>query len=75
MIRRSIFSFSGSWRDHGISYVKYLNVCTEALHLAVKPTSSAKYTRFSTPNYAAMKYDNTGAMAPLKTVPAATKDY
>lgn len=66
---------STAWRDHGISYVKYLNICTEALHMTVNSQSSAKYTRFSTPNYVALKPDGTGSMAEVKTVPIHTSEY
>ncbi|TPP42374.1 Mitochondrial ATP synthase epsilon chain family protein [Leishmania donovani] len=64
-----------NWRDQGISYVKYLNVTTEALHMATKDKARAKYSRFSAPNYVAMKNDSTGAMEEVKKVPAFTKDY
>ncbi|KAG5463891.1 hypothetical protein LSCM1_00064 [Leishmania martiniquensis] len=73
MLRRS--AVAQSWRDHGISYVKYLNVSTEALHMATKDKARAKYARFSAPNYVAMKSDTSGAMEEVKKVPAFTKDY
>ncbi|KAK7196707.1 Mitochondrial ATP synthase epsilon chain [Novymonas esmeraldas] len=73
MLRRSVTALS--WRDHGISYVKYLNVTTEALHMSTKEKSRAKYARFSTPNYVAVKNDGAGAMEEVKKVPAFTKDY
>ncbi|EPY36653.1 hypothetical protein AGDE_06810 [Angomonas deanei] len=75
MLRRTTTFLSSNWRDQGISYVKYLNVSTEALHMAVKPKSSAKYTRFSTPNYVTLKPDGAGGMEEVKRVAAATKDY
>lgn len=43
--------------------------------MTVKPKLAAKYSRFSTPNYVAVKPDATGAMAPVTKVPAFTKDY
>ncbi|CBZ38506.1 hypothetical protein, conserved [Leishmania donovani] len=73
MLRRSLIALN--WRDQGISYVKYLNVTTEALHMATKDKARAKYSRFSAPNYVAMKNDSTGAMEEVKKVPAFTKDY
>ncbi|KAG5464622.1 hypothetical protein GH5_00071 [Leishmania sp. Ghana 2012 LV757] len=73
MFRRSLTTLN--WRDHGISYVKYLNVATEALHMATKDKARAKYSRFSSPNYVAMRSDNAGAMEEVKRVPAFTKDY
>lgn len=64
-----------NWRDQGISYVKYLNVCTEAVHMATKDKANAKYSRFSSPNYVALKSDGAGSMEEFKKVPAFTKDY
>eukprot|EP00796_Vickermania_ingenoplastis_P004965 gene4965-3563_t len=71
MLRRSFVFCNASWRDHGISYVKYLNICTEALHMTVNPKASAKYSRFSAPNYVALKPDGSGGMSQVKK--AATK--
>lgn len=74
-MRRSALMLS-NWRDQGISYVKYLNVTTEALHMATKDKNRARYERFSNPNYIAYKPDaNTGTMEELKKVPAFPKDY
>lgn len=75
MLRLSLLCRSTSWRDQGISYVKYLNICTEALHMTVKPKLAAKYSRFSTPNYVAVKPDAAGSLTPVTNVPAFTKDY
>lgn len=73
MLRRTIAVMS--WRDQGISYVKYLNVCTEALHMATKDKAKAKYERYSNPNYVALKPDGQGSMEEVKKVPIFTKDY
>lgn len=73
MLRRTARALN--WRDQGISYVKYLNVTTEALHMATKERVRAKYTRFSSPNYVAIKNDGSGAMEEVKKVPAFMKDY
>lgn len=73
MLRRTITVMN--WRDHGITYVKYLNVCTEALHMATKEKAKAKYDRYSTPNYVAIKPDGQGSTEEVKKVPAFTKDY
>ncbi|CCW67077.1 unnamed protein product [Phytomonas sp. Hart1] len=64
-----------SWRDQGITYVKYLNVCTEALHLCTIPKARAKYERFSNPNYSAYMPESTGGMQEITKVPIFTKDY
>lgn len=43
--------------------------------MTVNPKASAKYTRFSTPNYVTMKPDGTGSTTPVKKVPAFTSEY
>ncbi|AIO02202.1 mitochondrial ATP synthase epsilon chain, putative [Leishmania panamensis] len=73
MFRRSLMALN--WRDHGISYVKYLNVATEALHMATKDKVRARYSRYSSPNYISVKNDGTGVMEEVKKVPTFTKDY
>ncbi|EPY29474.1 hypothetical protein STCU_04368 [Strigomonas culicis] len=75
MFRRSITALSTSWRDQGISYVKYLNVTTETLHTALSEKAKVKYDKFSNPNYVAMRPDGTGTMEEVKKVPTFTKDY
>lgn len=73
MLRRTVTVMN--WRDQGVSYLKYLNVCTEALHMATKDKAHAKYERFSIPNYVALKPDGQGSTEEVKNVPAFTKDY
>ncbi|CAJ1035782.1 Mitochondrial ATP synthase epsilon chain, putative [Leishmania lindenbergi] len=73
MFHRSLMALN--WRDHGISYVKYLNVATEALHMATKDKVRARYSRYSSPNYISVKNDGTGVMEEVKKVPIFTKDY
>ncbi|KPI89248.1 hypothetical protein ABL78_1671 [Leptomonas seymouri] len=73
MLRRSLTALN--WRDQGISYLKYLNVCTETLHMAVKDKARSKYTKFSSPNYISIKSDGAGGIEEIKKVPAFTKDY
>lgn len=73
MLRRSLRMLN--WRDQGVSYVKYLNVCTETLHMTVKDKARAKYAKFSSPNYVAIKSDGAGGVEEVKKVPAFTKDY
>lgn len=73
MMRRSVALMN--WRDQGISYVKYLNVCTEALHMATNDKVRPKYERFSKPNYTALKADGSGTFEPVTKVPSFTKDY
>lgn len=73
MLRRTLSMLN--WRDQGISYVKYLNVCTESLHMAVKEKSRGKYVKFSSPNYTAIKGDGAGGIEEVKKVPIYTKDY
>jgi hypothetical protein len=64
-----------NWRDHGISFVKYLNVTTETLHGCVKDSKAAKYTKFSTVGYKAQKPQEGGGWEEFKVVPCETKDY
>lgn len=73
MLRRSCALMG--WRDQGISYLKYLNVCTEALHMATKEKVRAKYVRYSTPNYVALKPDKAGSFDEIKKVPVKTSEY
>ncbi|CBH15526.1 Mitochondrial ATP synthase epsilon chain, putative [Trypanosoma equiperdum] len=75
MIRRSCALLSSSWRDHGISYLKYLNVCTETLHSTVKESRRAKYERWSKPCYTAQRPDGAGGQETIDKVPIHTKDY
>ena len=64
-----------NWRDHGISYVKYLNICTEVLQKCVKDSKRAKYTRFSEIGYKTQKPVEGGGWEPCVKVPAEIKDY
>ncbi|KPA79915.1 hypothetical protein ABB37_04973 [Leptomonas pyrrhocoris] len=73
MLRRSFTMLN--WRDQGISYVKYLNVCTETLHMTVKEKAQGKYSKFSSPNYVAIKSDSAGGVEEVNKVPIFTKDY
>merc|ERR1711991_399433 len=40
-----------SWRDNKVTYLQYLNVCTETLHSVLKPAAAAKYKKFSEVGY------------------------
>mmetsp|Transcript_34265 Transcript_34265/g.53536 ORF Transcript_34265/g.53536 Transcript_34265/m.53536 type:complete len:83 (+) Transcript_34265:28-276(+) len=73
-ITRTKVCLSNSWRSH-ISYLKYLNVCTTALHKVLKDDKAAKYQRFSAPGYSAQKPDGSGGSIKVDTVPAEIKDY
>ena len=63
-----------NWRSH-VSYLKYLNICTNALHKVVKDDKSAKYTRYSAAGYMAQKPDGQGGFSKIENVPADVKDY
>ncbi len=63
------------WREQGISYLKYLNICTESLHRAVKPAKQAKYQRFSIAAYEAKEPDGQGGTRLVNKVPANYADY
>lgn len=64
-----------NWREHGISYVKYLNICTDAVHKCVKESKQAKYTKFSVAAYHAQKPDGSGGIEKIEKVAAQIKDY
>jgi hypothetical protein len=74
MLRRSAVSLS-NWREHGISYLKYLNVCTDALHASVKESRQAKYQKYSIPGYVAQKPDGQGTFVKVDTVPSEISQY
>ncbi|EAN84807.1 hypothetical protein C3747_7g2443c [Trypanosoma cruzi] len=75
MMRRSFTLLNGNWREQGISYLKYLNVCTEALHSAMKESRRVKYERYSSPGYVAQKPDGAGGIETVNKVPAHTNEY
>ncbi|ESL07116.1 hypothetical protein TRSC58_05201 [Trypanosoma rangeli SC58] len=75
MMRRSSTLLNATWREQGISYLKYLNVCTEALHSAVKESRRAKYERYSAPGYVAQKPDGAGGVEVINNVPSHTNEY
>lgn len=63
------------WRDHGLSYVKYLNVCTDALHKCVKENKQNKYAKQSTVGYIAQQMDGSGGFAKVTKVEASLEEY
>lgn len=74
-MRRSTV-FLSNWREQGISYLKYLNVCTEAVHATVKEGKAAnKYTKFSAPGFQAMELDPTGVYVKREKVPDHVSKY
>lgn len=73
-MRRSQICLS-SWRDQGISYLKYLNICTDALHSTVKESRAAKYTKFSNPGYLAQESDGQGTFVKREKVPDHVSKY
>lgn len=64
-----------SWRDQGLSYLKYVNICTETLHKCIKESKVAKYNKFSVAGYHAQKPDGQGSTERVVKVPAESKDY
>jgi len=64
-----------TWRDHKVSYLQYLNVCTETLHSVVKAKSAAKYTKYSVVGYQAQVMDQSGQIIIKENVPALSSDY
>jgi len=64
-----------TWRDQGISYLKYLNVSTEELHKCVVESKHAKYARCSQVGYLANQPDGTGLFTPLEKIPADPAHY
>ena len=64
-----------SWRDQGISYVKYLNICTETLHTAVKDSKRGKIEKYSISGYMSQTPDGNGQFVKLNKIPEETKDY
>ena len=68
-----------SWRDNGISYLKYLNVCTDSLHNCVKESQKAKYEKFAVQGgFYAQKFNAGTSLfepAAIDGVPAKVKDY
>lgn len=74
MLRRTSTSLS-SWRDAGLSYVKYLVLANETLHRAVKDTRQAKYVRYSAPGYFAQDPDGQGGFQKRTKVAADPKDF
>ena len=64
-----------TWREQGISYVKYLNITTETLHTIVKDSRRTKYEKFSTPGYVSQEPDGQGTFQKITKVPAEIKDY
>lgn len=75
MFRLSRIGCQEAWREAGISYLKYLNICTECLHKCVKERSQSRYSRFSTPGYITQAPDGVGGYVDARKVPAAVKDY
>ena len=75
MFRRSTVALSTAWRDQGISYLKYLNICTDALHSAVKEKSAPKYVKFSVPNYITQEADGAGGFVKVEKVPDTIDKY
>ena len=65
---------SENWRNH-ISYLKYLNICTAALHKVVRAEKSAKYQRCSIVAYEAREPDEMGGYRTRTKVPTHIKDY
>lgn len=74
MIRRNTIMLN-AWRDQGISYLKYLNICTAALHSTVKESRQAKYVKYSAPGYAAQEPDGTGSFQKREKVPEEISKY
>jgi hypothetical protein len=74
-LMRPTLVLCSSWREQGISYVKYLNVGTETLHGIVKDNKRAKYEKFSIPGYVAQEPDGQGSFQKLNKVPAEIKEY
>jgi hypothetical protein len=76
MMRRSTV-FLSNWREQGITYLKYLNVCTDALHSTVKEgKAAAKYTKYSAPGFQAMELDSaTGLFVKREKIPEEISKY
>jgi hypothetical protein len=74
MLRTSAVALS-SWRSQGLSYVKYLNVATTALHRCVKPSKKAKFAQHSETAYAAQVPDGQGSFTKFEKVPKTISEY
>jgi hypothetical protein len=72
---RATTPLRAEWRDTGLSYVKYLNVCTSALHKAVKDSRQSKYQRYSVVGYWAQEQDGSGSFKKIERIPAEIADY
>ena len=64
-----------NWRDSKITYLQYLNVCTETLHSVLKPKAAQKYAKFSVVGHGAQEIDELGLVNPKEGIPAHTADY
>ncbi len=63
-----------SWRDQGITYLQYLNICTDALHKSVKESKQGKYCKFSVPGYHTQEPDGNGTFQKVTKVPGSVKE-
>lgn len=75
-MRRTIVSLS-NWREQGLSHLKYLNICTEALHATVKEgKAGGKFTKYSAPGFQAQEIDaTTGLFVKREKVPDHVSKY
>jgi len=67
-----------SWREHGISYLKYLNVCTDSVQKCVTDKASAKYSKFAIMGFHAQKFNSSAAIfepIDIDGVPVNVKEY
>ena len=68
-----------SWREAGVSYLRYLNVCTATTHKCMKEGKQKdKYSRFSSVNWQAMQFSSASQLlepAEIKGVPSKLEDY
>ena len=71
----SVLREQETWRDQGVSYLQYLNVCTETVHKCVKPAVAGKYNKFTVMNHRATKVDETGATIEIETIPNESANY
>uniref|UniRef100_A0A7S1W2R5 Uncharacterized protein n=1 Tax=Neobodo designis TaxID=312471 RepID=A0A7S1W2R5_NEODS len=63
------------WRDQGITYLQYLNTCTEATLACLKPQHAGKAGKWATVGYHAQEMDDAGVMQPVEKVPNTTDKY
>ena len=63
------------WRDQGITYLQYVNTCTEATLACLKPEHVAKSGKWCTVGYHAQVMDDAGVMENIETVPNTTDKY